>query len=119
MNAPDTHALFEKLEILLDREKQALANGALEDIKLILDQKSDLLDQLEALDDTSRPDLTGLYEKVTLNQRLLDSALRGVRQVADRMATLRRVRTTLETYNSNGEKSDLSITTTRKLEKRA
>lgn len=91
MNAPETHALFEKLEILLDQEKQALANGALEDIKLILDQKSDLL----------------------------DSALRGVRQVADRMATLRRVRTTLETYNSNGEKSDLSITTTRKLEKRA
>lgn len=119
MSALETHDLFEKLETLLDQEKQALANGALGDIKLILDQKSGLLEQLEALDDTSRPDLAGLYEKVSANQRLLDSALRGVRQVADRMATLRRVRTTLETYNSNGEKSDLSISTTRKLEKRA
>lgn len=119
MDTPDKPTLFQQLEALLDHEKNALACGALDEVQLILDRKSELLEQLETLDDTCRPDLSDLYEKVTLNQRLLDSALRGVRQVAERMATLRRVKTTLETYNRQGEKSNLSVSPSRKLEKRA
>jgi len=45
--------------------------------------------------------------------------LSGIRAVADRVAALRRVRDTLETYDQSGRKTAISTLRTGQVEKRA
>ncbi len=115
----ETQQIFDALDDLLDRERQALMLGDLDSISRLLEEKERLFDSLQQANVQETSDLKTLHTKVTRNQALLDSALQGIRSVSERMATLRRVRKSLETYDSNGRKQEIINHTTRKVEKRA
>ena len=111
--------LIDELDTLLDRERQALVEGNLELLGRMLTQKQDLIEKINAMDTLEREHLSGVHSKVTRNQELLNSAMEGIRAVANRMADLRRVRQGLETYDKNGRKKRYETQTLSSVEKRA
>lgn len=111
--------LIDSLDVLLEREREALMAGRLEALTDLLDQKERLIDRLNGLEGLDAVDLQPLRGKAQRNQALLDGALRGIRTVANRFSTLRKIRRTLETYDSQGRKSALVRQHDNKLEKRA
>lgn len=111
--------IFEALDALLKREKRALLQGAFEDLADIGAAKTCLLEELEKLQPHERAPLEGLQEAVSNNQTLIENALAGIRDVAARMALLRQVRETLQTYDARGKKNEVYLPVSGKLEKRA
>lgn len=111
--------LIEKLDNLLETERMALLAGDLETIGQLLEQKEDLIDRLNLIKPQSQPALAGLHEKVTRNQALLDGALQGIRKVAARIAAMRRIRRSLETYDKSGRRHTIDGEVLHKVEKRA
>lgn len=111
--------ILASLDDLLDRERIALLNGDLDAISRGLREKERLIDALNALHGDQDEDLSAIRNKAQRNQILLESALSGVRAVADRVAALRRVRDTLETYDQSGRKTAISTLRTGQVEKRA
>ncbi len=111
--------LIDSLETLLDRERKALTSGELDQLGGILAQKETLIERLNALDAMEQTNLSQVRDKVTRNQDLLNSALEGIRAVANRMSDLQRVRHGLETYDETGRKSQFSTLVQSKVEKRA
>ncbi|MFD3191733.1 flagellar biosynthesis protein FlgN [Sedimentitalea sp. HM32M-2] len=111
--------LIERLDDLLDQERQALIAGDLERIGELMLIKEDLIGKINALEAVEQGRLDTLQEKVTRNQALLTSALDGIRAVANRMADLRRVRAGLETYDRRGQKRIFGTATETSVEKRA
>ncbi len=107
------------LEELLDAERDALMQGDLEQLTNLLSAKEALIDALNAREQTDLDKLRDLDGKVRRNQMLLDSALEGIRSVARRMAALRRIRGSLETYDSQGKKRSVDMNAERSVEKRA
>ena len=112
-------SLFTSLDALLAWEKKALLTGDFDELPAICQQKSHLLETLEGLPPEDRAALDQLHQAAHRNQELLESALAGIREVARRMAQLRKVRDSLDTYDANGNKSSLHIAKTDKLAKRA
>lgn len=115
---PETD-LFGALDSLLERERAALIQGHLTDLPELLSEKETLLDQIAGLEGAERHRIESLQGKALRNQSLLDSALLGIRNVASRFATLRRIRKTLETYDEFGQKTALPTAPESKVEKRA
>ncbi len=111
--------ILASLDDLLDRERIALLNGDLDAISRGLREKERLIDALNALHGDQDEDLSAIRNKAQRNQILLESALSGIRAVADRVAALRRVRDTLETYDQSGRKTAISTLRTGQVEKRA
>lgn len=112
--------LIDKLDELLDVERRALLNGELDAIAAIAGEKERLIDALNAMEPEGRqPALQDLQNKVSRNQVLLDGALQGIRKVAARLAALRRIRRTLETYDAMGRKQTIQGEVEHKVEKRA
>ncbi|WP_136635972.1 hypothetical protein [Pseudooceanicola onchidii] len=111
--------LYESLDALLERERSALINGDLASIGDLLAEKEALMERLALEGGSEKQALERLQGKAVRNQALLDSALRGIRTVATRFATLRRIRKTLETYDEHGHKSALPAITENKVERRA
>lgn len=111
--------LIDELDLLLEKERDALMTGQLEMLPELLEQKEGLIDRLNGLDGLEAAELQPLRGKAQRNQALLDGALRGIRTVANRFSTLRKIRRTLETYDSQGRKSALVSQHDNKLEKRA
>ena len=112
-------SLFAALDSLLQHEKHALLHGNFADLADIHEEKARLLNALEMLSPEEQAPLQNLHQAVTRNQSLLENALSGIRDVAERMATLRHVQHTLQTYDAQGQKSDIYLANPRKLEKRA
>lgn len=111
--------IFQALDDLLDRERAALVRGDLQTITDLIAEKESLMHRIGGIDATDRDGLQHLQGKAIRNQALLDSALRGIRTVANRFATLRRIRKSLETYDEFGHKSSLPAGHDNKVEKRA
>lgn len=111
--------IFARLDDLLDRERAALITGDLSAIAHLLEEKERLLEQVEKEHAPGPAALESLQGKALRNQALLDSALLGIRTVATRFATLRRIRRTLETYDAHGQKTALPAALDNKVEKRA
>ncbi len=107
------------LNDLLDQERAALLEGNLDKIARTLDLKQSLIEQLNAQEVTDRAALEALNIKVARNQSLLNTALEGVRAVTRRLATMRRIRCSLDTYDSHGQKNAIALTPDRSVEKRA
>ena len=117
---PDPHqTLIDQLDILLEKERETLVNGELDSLPQLLEEKEGLIDALNAIDGLDALQLQPLRGKVLRNQALLDGALRGIRSVANRFSTLRKIRRTLETYDDQGRKNALVRARDNKLEKRA
>ncbi|WP_424985694.1 hypothetical protein [Microbulbifer sp. S227A] len=111
--------LIESLDELLDREREALLSGQLEQLGQLMSIKEDLIDRINAINPDTQPALEKVHKKVTRNQALLNSALEGIRAVANRMAELRRVRSGFETYDRRGNRQTFGTRTSSNVEKRA
>jgi flagellar biosynthesis/type III secretory pathway chaperone len=111
--------MVDQMDRLLDEERHALLDGDLEAIGALLTRKEALIDALNALTSGGAKDIKGLQGKVLRNQALLDGALQGIRTVAGRLAALRKIRRTLETYDRSGQKSTISDIIEHQVEKRA
>ena len=107
------------LDDLLDAERRALMNGDLDEISRLMARKEALIESLNAQEATDRAELDNLNSKVERNQELLNSALDGIRAVARRLAAMRRIRGSLDTYDAQGRKSAIDLRTDRSVEKRA
>jgi len=119
MNGEAVQTTMDALDDLLDAERRALLQGKLDDVARLHTQKGSLIDTLNR-QTFSDPDILGsLHQKVGRNQVLLDSALDGVRSVARRLAAIRRVRQSLDTYDSRGQKRGVDIQSAGTVEKRA
>jgi flagellar biosynthesis/type III secretory pathway chaperone len=119
MNHQNTQDMIDELDTLLDRERQALVDGDLELLRRMLAQKQSLVEKINNLDMLERDSLAHVHDKVTRNQELLNSAMEGIRAVANRMADLRRVRQSLETYDQSGHKTRFETQGHSNVEKRA
>lgn len=110
---------IDELDDLLDRERTALIAGDLDGLTRLHDHKAGLIDALSRFDAKDADGLSDLNAKVERNQALLDSALDGIRSVARRLAAIRRVRQSLDTYDARGKKSCVDMGVDRSVEKRA
>jgi len=111
--------MIDRLDELLDRERLYLLEGDLEEIAPIAAQKEELIETLNGLAPAEAPDLGSLQDKLARNQMLLDGALQGIRKVATRLAALRRIRRSLETYDASGRKQTIQGEVAHRVEKRA
>lgn len=114
-----TQDTIDALDDLLEAERAALLQGQLDEVSRLHQRKEQLIEHLSQLDVQSRAEFDALDGKVKRNQDLLNSALGGLRSVARRLATIRRVRQSLETYDSAGKKHTVDVRSTGSLEKRA
>lgn len=119
MNSEDTTEKIAALDALLEAERKALLAGELEKLAAMLENKEGLIAAINGAEHDDLPALQKLDGKVRRNQLLLDGALEGIRSVARRMAALRRIRSSLETYDSAGKKRNIDMTADRAVEKRA
>ncbi|MGR3312627.1 flagellar export chaperone FlgN [Roseovarius indicus] len=111
--------ILQALDDLLEHERSALLTGDLDQMAVLLDRKTVLIDALNAVEPEHQPDLDEIRGKVRRNQTLLDGALQGIRQVAGRMAALRQLRHSFDTYDESGRRHTIEGAVTRQVEKRA
>ncbi|WP_298841104.1 flagellar biosynthesis protein FlgN [uncultured Roseobacter sp.] len=112
-------AVISELDDLLDAEKKALLEGDLEKVGRLLERKEVLIEQLSVLEAAEVAQLENLNTKVKRNQVLLDHALQGIRSVAQRLAALRQVRNSLDTYDESGKRQTIDMNSESVVEKRA
>ncbi len=107
------------LDDLLEQERNALFSGELEKLVGLIERKRKLIETLDTLGLTGTDELNTLKSKAARNQALLDSALKGIKSVSTRLATLQKVRKSLDTYDAKGRKLTIQGQQSGKLEKRA
>lgn len=115
----DAQRAIEALDELLEKERDLLLAGEIEEIGSVLKAKEALIDTLAGFDRDEVQSLSGLQGKLARNQSRLDGALHGIRRTSARLAALRQVRRSLETYNESGRKQTIEGHVSRKLERRA
>lgn len=108
--------LIAKLQTLLDEERSLLLQGKLDALPDLLERKRTLVG---SLGEPAEADLTDLHHKLTRNHALLNSAMEGIQRVSERLTTLKRMRLSLETYDSQGHRQSLDTRATGRMEKRA
>lgn len=111
--------VMDALDDVLEQERAALLSGNLEAIGRLLGQKEALIEELSVLEEVEASALHDLTGKMKRNQDLLDHALEGIRSVAGRLAAMRRVRSSLDTYDADGKKRSINMSNDTSLEKRA
>lgn len=111
--------LIRTLDGLLDAERRALLSGDLDALSRLYDQKAALIDAINANESIEADALRALRGKLGRNQALLNSALEGIRAVANRLAETRQVRQTLSTYDQSGKRRQIPGARRLTLEKRA
>lgn len=118
-----THDIIEapitELSTLLDAERVALLDGDLDRVADLLETKEVLFDKVGAEKPKDIAALQTLDDKIRRNQLLLDGALQGIKAVAERMAELRKVHTSLETYGADGRKKQIALKPQSTVERRA
>ncbi len=119
MKTDTAQGIINRLDELLELERDALLQGELDKIPAMLEEKESLIDALSDNEPDTKAELRGLQIKVERNQALLDGALQGIRKVAARMAAFRRIRRSLETYDESGRKRTIQGEVERRVEKRA
>ena len=115
MSEPTT---IERLERLLNQEREALLKGDFNRIESLVEEKQDLVKQLRE-HDARRETLLPLRAGLRRNQELFDQALAGIRNVAARLGDLSRARKSTQTYDSLGRKKSIQAPEKRKLERKA
>ncbi|MEM6481212.1 MAG: hypothetical protein AAF922_00300 [Pseudomonadota bacterium] len=115
----DAQQAIVALDSVLEKERQVLLKGDVDSIGDILNEKEALIDALTEMDRHDIQNVQGLKEKFARNQTLLDGALHGIRRTAARLAAIRQVRRSLETYDEKGQKRTIEGHVERKLERRA
>ena len=119
MTKPDDTGAAAALGRLLDAEREVLLSGDLEGLAALLTPKEELIDALNAQADPDAALIVEIGSKLRRNQLLLDGALEGIRAVSSRLAELRAVKATLETYGADGKKHDILAHPESSVERRA
>jgi hypothetical protein len=105
----DPTALIEALHDLLDREGQQLRRADfshLDEQGTEKDRLIDLLDQSHVGDSAA---LEGLRDHARRNAALMMASLRGIRAARRRFDLLHRVQTSLNIYDNQGRRQDVTI----------
>ena len=118
MTRDETDTIFTALGSLLERERAALLAGELEQVTELLEEKAQLIDRLAQIPAEDRR-LQELRGKAQRNEHLLESTLEGIRAVAQRLSTIRRLRGALETYDQRGQRLSLPAADPNRVERRA
>ncbi|MCP4822621.1 MAG: flagellar biosynthesis protein FlgN [Shimia sp.] len=114
--------LIDSLQDLLDEERAALIEGKLDALPDLLTRKEALFEELTILqeeEEIDADDLAPLQDGFARNQQLLESAQAGLRATQERMGTLRRVRTTFESYDNRGQRQAVQLSAGQRVEKRS
>ena len=114
--------LIDSLQDLLDEERAALIEGKLDALPDLLTRKEALFEELTTLreeEEIDADDLAPLQYGFARNQQLLESAQAGLRATQARMGTMRRVRTTFESYDNRGQRQAVQLNAGQRVEKRA
>lgn len=102
----ETPPMIDALEDLLDKERTAILNGALQDMGRLAGEKERVLEAGNmAVPDQST--LDRLRRKAARNQQLLTAAIRGVRAVTSRLDVLRNGPGEMNTYDRAGQRTTL------------
>lgn len=112
------HKTIELIKNLLDDERDALINGDFQKLSGLLKEKEFLFEKVLALE-THPGEMAFVQKSLRRNQELFDEALKGIRGVANRLAEYQRVRSSLNTYDANGQRNHLSVPGSSKLERLA
>ncbi|WP_294228720.1 flagellar biosynthesis protein FlgN [uncultured Shimia sp.] len=114
--------LIDSLQELLEDERTALLEGKLDALPDLLTRKEALFEELTTLqeeEEIDADDLIPLQEGFARNHQLLESAQAGLRATHERMGTMRRVRTTFESYDNRGQRQAVQLNAGQRVEKRA
>lgn len=111
--------ILRQLDEILGMEREALLAGNLDALHPLLEQKESILTTLQTTKTDDESGLKYLQNKMLHNQKMLEGALQGIRSITERLATVKRVRETLETYDLHGQRTEMKVARTAKLEKRA
>ena len=106
---------IDKLETVLTNERQLLMSADFDAVLAMADSKLAAIAGLGRID-RHHPRLPALREKLDVNQRLLASAMRGVRAAIARVQEVERIRATLDVYGKSGKQVE-GIRQTPKIEK--
>lgn len=103
MTPNSAEAIITALDALLERERSAILCGALDHLTPLMAEKSALIDALANIGPAGTA-IDGVRAKARRNQDLIESAMDGIRAVAQRLATIRRLRASMDTYDSTGQR---------------
>jgi len=112
-------SMIAQLDQLLDKERKVLLSGRMSEMSKLLKEKEDLVKMMSDPEVSGETDVARLRDKVLRNQELLDSALQGIRAVAERVSALRQARMSLETYDKSGARTSIETRKVTSVEKRA
>ena len=93
--------LFDQLDDLLEKERNAVLNGDFETLRRLMDKKERIMAQVLQQTEPSQR-LQSLQRKVDRNQRLLIAAGNGIRTVSDFLKKLEQPNDPLRTYDQSG-----------------
>lgn len=97
------------LDDVLEREAMALRSGDYETLEEIASEKQDIVDRLsEETADLSSSDVARVQEKLRRNEVLYDATMDGLRSVIERLKSVSRVSSHLDTYTQSGFVQDLA-----------
>ena len=111
--------IINEIHDVLDKERAALISGNLDEVERLFNVKQSLIERIGGLEAPNKQKLEDVQSKVTRNQELLQSAMEGIKSVADRIAELRKVRQGLDTYDQNGKRVTIGAQPENRVEKRA
>ncbi|MGR3377433.1 flagellar protein FlgN [Salipiger abyssi] len=116
-HTPDT--LVTALDSLLERERNALLDGALDEIGPLMEEKAALVARLAEAPPEEADAMQPLHLKLHRNQQLFDHALDGIRNVAKRLGALREIRDSMEVYDAQGRRASIGGEEKSRMERRA
>lgn len=100
-------SVVDALDDLLDRERQGILAGNLEQLARLAGEKTRLLERLAgSTSDIAR--IERLRVKADRNQELLAAVARGIRSVSRRLEAMKQPKATLRTYDKGGLSQDMT-----------
>lgn len=105
----NTARLVADLDTLLEREYDALLGGDLSKVEHLISQKVSLLEGIGVLPIAEIAKFQRLRTRLHRNQRLADSALKGMRAAITRAKEITEVSSRLRTYKKDGRDSLVSM----------
>jgi hypothetical protein len=111
--------LIARLDEILTIERKALLSGDLARLESIVQEKEQLVGELNTLEMAKTAASDDVNAKLKHNQALLEGAMQGIRNIAEKLAEIRRIRREFDTYTEQGEKNRLKGDVESSFEKRA